>query len=202
MNTLQGSIKQRAETFIDSLPYPNSKKEECKRVFDALIQKVASRTDLSSVDLSLANVSAENAGQFVRKINTLSRSLSASSSDVSVVETVADVVYTLLHDKPFGDASESLALLLSNFFLRSANRAFMVFTAKDVNEVREAASGDKRNVLLWMANHYRDAVLHLGKIYHKDPASNNENTSYTDPQTQRRLIIQWQDLVKAELGWQ
>src|SRR5690348_6091053 len=118
MNTLQGSIRERAEAFISSLPYSN--KDHWRSVFDTLIQKVASHSGLTAHDLRIGTPHSDKTREFVLMVNEMSGKLSAMSDDASIVQTVADLVYTLVHDKPFGEASESLSLLLSNYILRSA----------------------------------------------------------------------------------
>ncbi len=208
MNNLHGSVRTRAEAVVDNFPVRD--KEGCKKAFDILIQRVVNRTGLSADDLTKCHeflhgskFSSENRGtieQLLIAINKASGKLSGTSNDPSVVQTVADVIFRVYNDQSFGDASESIGLLLSNYLMGCANRAFMIFQQSDLRTIRQAAN-NQNSLRLWVANRYRDAFQQGDTVLLRAPNGDNVNTMYIDPASNRKVQVQWNDLVHQEREW-
>ncbi len=201
MNSLSGPIKSRAEAFINSLPMPD--KERGKAALNLFIEKVVSRKGLLPEDLT-SNFRPNISSEAKRAIQTLVDAvngalLSANTSDVEVVQTVADIVYQIYRDMPFKESNAPVAFMLGNCLLCRANRPFMLVTKSDEREIQKA-SRTQNGLRLWFAERYRDAILFHGAIYQKDIGANNQNTTYHNG-SGKKVVVQWNDLVREEQKW-
>lgn len=202
MNSLHGAVKERAEAFVSNFPVQDT--DGCKKAFDILIQRVANRTGLSLEDLAECNKllhgSSENRGTFDKILSTInkeSRKLSGISNDVSIVQTVADLVFYVYKEQPFGTASEPIGLLLSNYLMGCANRAFMIFQKSDIEAVRKAAQ-NQNSLRLWVADRYQQAYQRGERVLLPQKF---EGADITYGDAHGKVRVQWNELVKKMDEW-
>ncbi len=201
MNNLQGPLRVRAEAFLETLPFGD--KDNSKKVFELLMQNVrVSSDDLVRCQQLLHDTKAprQKIEQLTGFINTRAAAVRDAHDDAHIVQAVADVIFQVFTDRPFAEKSEALGLILSNFLMSAASRACMLFTSDDVQTIR-AACQNKKTLCQWVANRFRDAVVHRGEIYTRSPEQqDNRNVTYISPSGES-LIIQWNNLENAERNW-
>jgi hypothetical protein len=118
--------------------------------------------------------------------------LCACSSDVAIVELIADALYDVTATRAFADGRA--ARLIANYFARRCEVPIVVFRATERDLLRTALA-DRHATRSWIADKLREAVFSLDGHLLERTATGDAADIYDG------LVVERHELLAAQASW-